>query len=212
MASFAQLIGRLQAEQKLQSNINRSSLGIDVEEEKIDLEEARSDYRDQVEEAQRKMAKNARSRSRRGLLGSVLGAALSFTPLGAVGGALVGGLASSLSRSRVKPYSQAISSNLPGGKFHAQARKDFSRDIESTNQFISDAAEGQNLLNMTNALNDAYNIYGFQNAYGEDIRGFFQDRKERKLFGGPVSLSKRNLGYTDSESLINNYNTQGMGA
>jgi len=199
MASFAQLIGRLQAEQKLQSNINRSSLGIDVEEEKIDLEEARSDYRDQVEEAQRKMAKNARKRSRRGLLGSVLGAALSF-PLGAVGGALVGGLASSLSRSRVKPYTQAISSNLPGGKFHAQARKDFSRDIASTNKFISDAAEGQSLLNMTNALNDAYNVYGFQNAYGEDVRDFFARGKERRAMRG----LEKNYGDDIQERLLGN--------
>lgn len=200
MASFSQLIGRLKAEQQLKSNINQSSLGIDVEEEKIDLEEARSDYRDQVEEAQRGMARNQRKRSRRGLLGSVLGTALSFTPLGAVGGALVGGLASSLSRSRVKPYTQAISSNLPGGKFHAQARKDFSRDIASTNKFISDAAEGQSLLNMTNALNDAYNVYGFQNAYGEDARDFFARGKERRAMRG----LKRNYGDDIQERLLGN--------
>jgi|GEM_PF-5044986 len=173
MASFAQLIGRLKAQQKLQSDLGRSALGIDVETEGQQLREARSQYRDDVEAAQRAMAKKERKRSKRGLLGSLLGTAASFTPLGAVGGALIGGLASSLGRSSVKPYAGTISTSLPGGKFHNPARKEFSADIASTNRFLADAVEGQGLLNMTNALSDAYNIYGFQNAFGDDIRGFF---------------------------------------
>jgi len=209
MASFAQLIGRLKSEQRLQSNLNRSGLGMDVEEEKIDLEEARSQYRDDVESAQRAMARKERKRSKRGLLGTALGTALGFTGLGALGGALVGGLASSLGRSSVEPYSATISSNLPGGKFHAQARKDFSRDIASTNAFISDASDGQSLLNMTNALSDAYSIWGMHNAFGDDIKGFGENRKEKRMFGGAVSSSTRNLGYTDTDSLINNYNRRG---
>ena len=174
MASFAQLIGRLKAQQKLQSDLGRSALGIDVETEGQQLREARSKYRDDVEAAQRAMAKKERKRSRRGLLGSLLGTGLSFVPgLGAVGGALIGGLASSLGRSSVKPYAGTISTSLPGGKFHNPARKEFSADIASTNRFLADAVEGQSLLNQTNALTDAYNIYGFQNAFGDDIRGFF---------------------------------------
>ena len=181
MASFAQLIGRLKAEQKLQSDLNRSSLGMDVEEERVDLEEARSQYRDDVEEAQRQLARRQQKRTRAGAFGSLLGAGLSFVPgLGAVGGALIGGLASSLGRSRVKPYTETISSTLPGGKFYAQARKDFSRDIASTNEFISAAQEGQGLLNMTNALNDALMVYNFQDTYGEDVSDFFSDRRRRR--------------------------------
>ena len=124
MASFAQLIGRLKAQQKLQSDLGRSALGIDVETEGQQLREARSQYRDDVEAAQRAMAKKERKRSSRGLLGSLLGTGLSFVPgLGAVGGALIGGLASSLGRSSVKPYAGTISTSLPGGKFHNPARK-----------------------------------------------------------------------------------------
>ena len=137
MASFQQLMARLQGEQRLASGLSQSSLGMDVEQEGQDLEAARSDYFTDVEEAQRQMAKKQKKRGRKGMLGSLLGTAASFIPgVGAIGGALIGGLSSSLGRSSVSPYSGTISSSLPGGKFHSQARKDFSRDITSTNQFI----------------------------------------------------------------------------
>ena len=199
MASFAQLISRLEAEQALEKSLDRSMLGVDVEEEKIDLEEARSQYRDDVERAQLAMNRKARKRGRRGLLGSLIGAALSFTPLGAVGGALVGGLASSLGRSSVKPYSATISTSLPGGKFHAQARKDFSRDIASTNRFIEEAKQGQSLLDMTNAFSDALQIYGFQDTYGDDISSFFSDRRTRRNTIG--NSFNKNLDQIDTRTL-----------
>ena len=41
MASFAELIGRLEGEQRLQKNLNFASLGMDVEEERQELEEGR---------------------------------------------------------------------------------------------------------------------------------------------------------------------------
>ena len=199
MASFAQLISRLEAEQALEKSLDRSMLGVDVEEERIDLEEARSQYRDDVEKAQLAMNRKARKRGRRGLLGSVLGTALSFVPgIGAVGGALIGGLASSLGRSSVEPYSATISSSLPGGKFHAQARKDFSRDIASTNRFIEDAKQGQSLLDMTNAFNDALQIYGFQDTYGEDIRQFAGSTRIGERIGN--RRLRRQLGRAKAEA------------
>ena len=51
MASFSQLIGRLKAEQQLGRNLDRANLGIDVTDEKWQLEEARAEYRRDVEEA-----------------------------------------------------------------------------------------------------------------------------------------------------------------
>ena len=200
--SFNQLISQLQGRQRFQSGQTNTVAGMDIEGERQDIEASKSDYFTDVEEANRQMAKKAKRRGRWGAFGTLLGSAASFTPLGALGGALIGGLASSLGRSAVKPYSGTISSSLPGGKFYSQARKDFSRDIASTNQFISDANEGQSLLDMTNSLGDALNIYGLQDKFGDDVRGMFAGGKERKAMRG----LEKNYGDDIQERLLGSNN------
>lgn len=203
MASFSQLMAQLEARQRLSSNLSSSSLGMDVEEEAQDLEAARSDYYEDVEESRRKMDSKSRKRGFLGALGTGLGFASSFLPaINPFAASLIGGLASSLGRASVSPYSGTISSSLPGGKFHSQARKDFSADIASTNQFISDANEGQSLLNMTNALNDAINVYGLTESFGEDARDFFAKGKERRAMRG----LEDNYGDDIQERLLGNTN------
>ena len=174
MASFAELIGRLEGEQRLQKNLNFASLGMDVEEERQELEEGRSDYFDQVEQAELEMARRARKRAKRGLFGTLLGAVASFTPLGRVGGAIVGGLASKAMRDTVKPYGANITMNIDtsDNKFNQGAIRDFTKDIASSNAFIREAQKGQSLLNSVSAFQDAYNVFSFQDTFGDDIRQF----------------------------------------
>jgi len=167
MASFSQLISQLESEQNLESSLDRASLGTDVEQESQDLEAARSDYYDKVEQAEREIARKQRKRSKRGLLGTLLGTALSFTGLGPLGGALIGGAASGLGRRSVEPYAESIKSSLPGGKFHGQARIDHGKNIASTNQFFEDSRKGQGFADWANAFGDAVNIFGTSNMLGD---------------------------------------------
>ncbi len=74
-----------------------------------------------------------------------------------------------------------------------QARTDHARDIVSTNEFIMQAAEGQNLLNLTNALNDAINVGRFTNAFGDDSLFNFQGRTEK--LGDSFNMNLDNLNF-----------------
>ena len=172
MASFSQLIGRLRAEQDFMNKSNMLNLGMEVQEERQDVAEARSKYQSDVQAAQREMQRRANKRSSRGLFGTLLGAGLSLMGVPPSIGTAIGTGASLLGRSSVDPYRANISSSLPGGRFLQQSRRDLSRDIESTNLFIQDAADQQSLLNMTSALADAYTIYNmnrmFTNLKGMD--------------------------------------------
>ena len=162
MSSFYQLVGRLQNKQQIESAEAKAMLGIDVTQESQDIEGARRDYSVAVESAEREMARRGRKRSGRGMLASALGMGLSFVPgIGPVAGALITGAASGLARQSVAPYTATIANTLPGGKFHSEARQDLSADIGSTNAFIADAAEGQSLLDWSNALSDAVTAYQF---------------------------------------------------
>ena len=165
MASFSQLIGRLRAEQEFMNKSNMLDMGMEVQEERQDVEEARSKYQSDVQAAQREMQRRANKRSSRGLFGTLLGAGLSLMGVPPSIGAAIGTGASLLGRSSVKPYRANISSSLPGGRFLQQSRRDLSRDIESTNLFIQDAADQQSLLNMTSALADAYTIYNMNRMF-----------------------------------------------
>ena len=165
MASFSQLIGRLRAEQDFMNKSNMLNLGMEVQEERQDVAEARSKYQSDVQAAQREMQRRANQRSGRGLFGTLIGAGLSLEGVPASVGTAIGTGASLLGRSSVDPYRANISSSLPGGRFLKQSRKDLSRDIESTNLFIQDAADQQNLLNMTSALADAYTIYNINRMF-----------------------------------------------
>ena len=163
MASFSQLIGRLRAEQEFMNKSNMLDMGMEVQDERQDVEEARSKYQSDVQAAQREMQRRANKRSRRGLFGTLLGAGISI--INPIAGAVIGTGASLLGRSSVDPYRANISSSLPGGRFLKQSRRDLSRDVESTNLFIQDAADQQSLLNMTSALSDAYTIYNMNRMF-----------------------------------------------
>jgi len=170
MANFYSMLSRLKGEQKLQGDLNKSLLGINVAQESQDINEARSQYRTDVDEAEREMAKKANKRSAAGTVATIGSAMLKFTGVtGKIASTVIAGVASGLARDSVKPYADTISTKLPGGEFHEQARLDLSADITSTNNFIDDAKEGQGLLNWTNALSDAYTTYQIGGAI-EDFR------------------------------------------
>tara|TARA_R100000234_G_C4967061_1_gene164439 strand:+ start:192 stop:929 length:738 start_codon:yes stop_codon:yes gene_type:complete len=188
MSSFYTMANRLSNEQKVEGAELKARLGIDITQELQNITAAQRTYQEQVEEAERQMAENERRRGRRGLFGTLLGAALSFTPLGAVGGAVIGGLASGLGRGSVSPYSGTIMNTLPGGKFHSESRKDLSSAIDATNSWISDAAEGQSLLNWTNALGDATTVYQFGKEV-PSIKEGFRNWAVGKPTGGEIDAS-----------------------
>ena len=188
MANFYSMLSRLQGEQKLQGDLNKSLLGIDVAQEGQDINEARSQYRTDVDAAELEMKKKADKRSKWSTLTTLGSAALNFVlpaPVSKVASAAIAGLASGLARDSVKPYSENISSQLPGGKFHEQARLDLSADITSTNNFIDAAKEGQGLLNWTSALSDAYTAY--------QIGGAIEDFRSSKDIATPDEISIEQL-------------------
>ena len=164
--NFYRMINRLDARGKLDFNLDSAELKTDITEEKQDVEEARSVYQDDVLEAELKGNEKNRKRGFAGLMGTTLGGALgAFGVVTPVYGALISGLASTLGRNSVAPYTGQIQNTLPGGKFHMQARRDLGRDINSTNEFIMDAAEGQGLLNLVSGIGDAVNTYRGLNAF-----------------------------------------------
>jgi len=171
MASFSQLIGRLKAEQQLGRNLDRANLGIDVTDEKWQLEEARAEYRRDVEEAQRQMQANAAKRSRRGMLGNILGTVIGYAiggPAGAklLGSAIGGGAGSYLGRESVSPYKTTFTTDLLPGKFLTTARKNLDMDLTSSTNFVSDLADQQRTQNFTNSLGDAINTYTLLSSLG----------------------------------------------
>ena len=198
MSSFYTMVNRLQNEQQVEGAELKARLGIDVTQELQNITAAQRVYQEQVEEAERQMAKNQRKRSRWGLAGTVLGGLASLTPIGAVGGAIIGGLASGLGRQSVSPYSGTIMNTLPGGKFHSESRKDLSSAIDSTNAFISDAAQGQSLLNWTTALGDATTVYQIGQEI-PNIKENFRDWAVGKPTGGKLDSSGNIVNVDDLE-------------
>ena len=186
MATFSQLLNRFKAEQNLAQRLSQADLGIAIEEERQDIKKARSDYQAQVEKAEREMAKKERKRGLGRLASQVIGTAVGLGTgnpmLGAqiaAGGTLATGLA-------IKPYDDYVESNLEGGRFFKQGRADFEADINATNQFISDASEGQTLLDLTDALSAGLSAYTMGQAFGD--AEFFQNfRQAREVSGGDFS-------------------------
>ena len=186
MATFSQLLNRFKAEQNLAQRLSQADLGIAIEEERQDIKKARSDYQAQVEKAEREMAKKSRRRGLGRLASQVIGTAVGLGTgnpmLGAkiaAGGTLATGLA-------IKPYDDYVESNLEGGRFFKQGRADFEADINATNQFISDASEGQTLLDLTDALSAGLSAYTMGQAFGD--AEFFQNfRQAREVSGGDFS-------------------------
>jgi hypothetical protein len=164
MASFSQLIGRLRAEQRLQGRLDLLDLGVDVEEEKQEVETARAQYRRDLAKVQAEMQRRAEKRARRGSFGRLLGTAIGF--INPIAGAVVGGVASGLGRSSVSPYRGSISTSLPGGKFLRNQRNNLSLDIDLSNTFIRDAARSTKQAFALNVIGDALGAYQLSTALG----------------------------------------------
>ena len=198
MATFSQLLNRFKAEQNLAQRLSQADLGIAVEEERQDIKKARSDYQAQVEKAEREMAKKERRRGLGRLASQVIGTAVGLGTgnplLGAkiaAGGTLATGLA-------VKPYDDYVESNLEGGRFFKQGRADFEADINATNQFISDASEGQTLLDLTNAFQAGFSAYSLGQAFGEGAQEFLLSRAQARDVG-------TDFGFSELEALTERY-------
>ena len=198
MATFSQLLSRFKAEQNLAQRLSQTDLGIAVEEERQDIKKARSDYQAQVEKAEREMAKKSRRRGLGRLASQVIGTAVGLGTgnpmLGAkiaAGGTLATGLA-------IKPYDDYVESNLEGGRFFKQGRADFEADINATNQFISDASEGQTLLDLTDALSAGLSAYTMGQAFGEEATEFLLGRQQARDVG-------TDFGFSDMDTLIGRY-------
>jgi hypothetical protein len=176
MATFGQLLARQRGKQALQSTLGRTKLQSDVQEEQKQLDAARREYQNEVEKAEREMKKRAKKRSRRRLIGQVVGTGVGLVTGNPLLGAGVTGGVSGLGAGLVPEYEKTIEDLAPGGKFFSEARKDFDADIASTNQFIKDAAEGQNLLDLTNALTDSYTSYNITKSFGKDFDKMFKKR------------------------------------
>ena len=180
MATFAQLLARQQSTQRLQDILGRTELGTAAELEKQDIERARSAYETAVEEAERDMQKKAAKRSKWGNIGKAIGMAVTaFTPIGAVAGAaLTAGLQYAGAES-VGDYRKYIKGTLGDGLFFKQGRADIDADIASTNDFIKQAADSQDLANIYNALGTAISTYTQADtlkSIGSEIKTLASDR------------------------------------
>lgn len=192
MATFGQLLARQRGKQALQATLGRVKLQSDVQKEQKQLEAARRDYQAEVEKAEREMKKRAKKRGRRRLLGQVVGTGVGLVTGNPLLGAGITGGVSGVGAALVPEYETYIGDLAPGGKFLSEARADFDADIASTNQFIKDAAEGQNLLDLTNALQDAYTSYTITKSFGKDFDKMFAKQAER--FKKDDTFLERTLG------------------
>ena len=169
MATFGQLLARQRGKQALQATLGRTKLQTDVQTEQKQLEAGRREYQAEVEKAEREMKKRAKKRGRRRLLGQIVGTTVGLATGQPLLGAAVTGGVSGVGAALVPEYETTIKNLVPEGKFFSEARADFDADIASTNRFIKDAAEGQNLLDLTNALTDAYTSFTMTKTFGKDF-------------------------------------------
>ena len=180
MATFAQLLARQQSTQRLQDILGRTELGTAAELEKQDIERARSQYQTDVEEAERAMRAKERDRSKWANIGKLIGMGVTaFSPIGAVAGAaLTAGLQYAGAES-VGDYRKYIKGTLGDGLFFKQGRADIDADIASTNDFIKQAADSQDLANIYNALGTAISTYTQADtlkSIGSEIKTLASDR------------------------------------
>ena len=194
MATFGQLLARQRGKQALQATLGRTKLQTDVQTEQKQLEAARREYQAEVEKAEREMKKRAKKRGRRRLLGQVVGTGVGLVTGNPLLGAGIAGGVSGLGAGLVPEYEKTIGNLAPGGKFFSEARADFDADIASTNQFIKDAAEGQNLLDLTNALGDAYSSFQMTKTFGKDFDKLIGKRAEIASAPGKDTFLEKTLG------------------
>ena len=192
MATFGQLLARQRGKQALQATLGRTKLQTDVQTEQKQLEAGRREYQAEVEKAEREMKKRAKKRGRRRLLGQIVGTTVGLATGQPLLGAAVTGGVSGVGAALVPEYETTIKNLVPEGKFFSEARADFDADIASTNRFIKDAAEGQNLLDLTNALTDAYTSFTMTKTFGKDFDKMLT--KAAKRFQDKNTFLERTLG------------------
>ena len=183
MATFAQLLARQKGKQALQTTLSRGMLQSDAADERKKLEDARRDYEIEVEKAASEMKKRAKRRSRRRLASQVIGTGVGLVTGNPLLGAGITGAGSAIGASLVPEYDTFIEATAGEGRFFSSARADFEADIASTNAFISEASEGQNLLDLTNALQDAYTSFTATKTFGKDFDKILKGRQEAALKG-----------------------------
>jgi len=179
MATFAQLLARQRGKQALQTTLSRANLQSEAADERKNIEDARRDYEIEVEKAEREMKKRAKKRSRRRLAAQVLGTGVGLVTGQPLLGAAITGAGSAVGAGLVKEYDDFIEAEAGPGRFYSSARADFDADVASTNAFISDAAEGQNLLDLTNALTDAYTSFSMTKSFGKEFDKMFKKGAQR---------------------------------
>ena len=205
MASFSRIAGRLAQKQRMEQRMGEYMLGRDVEGEKQDIREGRSQYASDVAAYERSAMRTQRKKKKRGLLGTLLGIGLNFVPgigpMASVAGkpiltalakaapGMIGGAVGGYAASKQKMPSYQSNVYVEPGKFQKQARTDLSRDISDTMQFISASNEGQSLLDWTDALNSGLLIQQFGNIFGDSEYNQFAGYGRRNTGGStPVSF------------------------
>jgi hypothetical protein len=209
MATFGQMLGRFQAQQRLAEKLSKAELGIAGEEEKQDISQAKAQYRRDVEAAEEKMKEKSEKRGLRRLIGKGLSIGATFIPgVGPLASAAISAGLDYAAGASVSPYKKYIKGTLGDGLFYKLSREDYFDDIDATNRFIRNAAESQRMANFVSALGTGIGQYYQYDA----IKGFVDDipgtRLIDKLSGGdkfvmPESPDLKDLLNLDESSLLN---------
>jgi len=206
MASFSRISKRLANRQAMEQRMGEYMLGRDVEGERQDIREGRSQYASDVAEYERASMRARGRKGKRQLLGTLLGIGLNFIPgigpMAAIAGAgaskgailgsmlakaapgMIGGALGGYSSSRVDMPSYQSNVYVEPGKFQKGARTDLSRDISDTMRFIESSNQGQGLLDWTSAINSGLLIQQFGGLFGDDEDGLFSGYGRGNQNGG----------------------------
>jgi len=175
MATFGQMLGRFQAQQRLAERLSKAELGIAGEEEKQDISQAKAQYKRDVEAAEQKMKEKSEKRGLRKLIGKGLSIGASFIPgVGPLASAAISAGLDYAAGASVSPYKKYIKGTLGDGLFYKQSREDYFDDIDATNRFIRNAAESQRMANFVSALGAGIGTYASYEAI-QDLGGDFLD-------------------------------------
>lgn len=175
MATFGQMLGRFQAQQKLAQRLSKAELGITGQEEKQDIATARREYQAEVEKAEQEMKDRSEKRGLRKLIGKGLSLGANFIPgVGPLASAAISFGLDYAAGESVSPYKRYIKGTLGDGLFFSGAREDYEADINATNAFIRSAAGSQRTANLVSALGSAIGTYTSYDAI-KDLGGDVMD-------------------------------------
>lgn len=208
MATFGQMLGRFQAQQKLAQRLSKAELGITGEEEKQDIKQAKAQYQRDVEKAEEKMKEKSEKIGINRLIGKGLSIGASFIPgVGPLASAAISAGLDYIAGESVAPYKQYIKGTLGDGLFYKQAREDYFDDLDATNRFIQLAAKSQRTANIVSAVSSgigAYTGYDAIKNLGQEVKTIagdkFLDTSAESIYGS--------IGYSsllDPDTLIDKY-------